>query len=495
MAPNHAGMGARLLGSFAFLSLLFAVLIVLLLADTGSEFGEAAIAVAAVGLGAAIGLSFWLARSMLAPLRTAVAAAERAAAGDVSETPAAAGPGEVAMLVHAIAAIGERIFHAVGRVRLSTTAVATAAGQLSGDNTALAGRTEAQGDALQRAASSMEELTATVRHNVDNARQANQLAAAASGLAARGGEVVGDVVSTMRSIQDSSRKVVDIIGVIDGIAFQTNILALNAAVEAARAGEQGRGFAVVASEVRNLAQRSAGAAKEIKALISDSVDKVESGSKLVDEAGTTINEVVTSVRQVAELVHDITTASEEQSRGIEDINAVIIDIEAATAQNAALVASASKGAAHLQEQAEMLAQAVEGFQLGAREFGNADEAAAMVRRAVAFARQRGTAALIDDVNKLGRGSFIDRDLYLSLYSAECICVAHGANPRLLGIDGGSFKDADGKLFIAEMVRLAHSAGSGWIQYKWSHPVTKKPLVKSTYFEMPGDIVIACGFYK
>jgi methyl-accepting chemotaxis protein len=209
----------------------------------------------------------------------------------------------------------------------------------------------------------MEELTSTVRQNADNARQANQLAASAANVAGKGGEVVSQVVSTMVSIKGSSSKIVDIISVIDGIAFQTNILALNAAVEAARAGEQGRGFAVVASEVRNLAQRSATAAKEIKSLIDDSVGKVDSGARLVDEAGQTMGEIVTSVKQVADIMSEITAASQEQSSGIEEVNRAVTQMDEMTQQNAALVEEAAAAAESLQEQAEHLSQIISMFKL------------------------------------------------------------------------------------------------------------------------------------
>jgi len=220
-----------------------------------------------------------------------------------------------------------------------------------------------QASSLEETASSMEELTSTVKQNADNARQANQLAAKASEVAMKGGAVVSDVVATMSSISDSSRKIVDIISVIDGIAFQTNILALNAAVEAARAGEQGRGFAVVAAEVRNLAQRSATAAKEIKTLIGDSVEKVEAGTRLVDQAGSTMTEVVDSIRHVTDIMGEITAASEEQSRGIDQINQAVMDMDDVTQQNAALVEQAAAAAGSMQDQAAKLTQVVSVFKL------------------------------------------------------------------------------------------------------------------------------------
>jgi methyl-accepting chemotaxis protein len=238
-------------------------------------------------------------------------------------------------------------------------------------NMDLSGRTEQQAASLEETASSMEELTSTVQQNADNARQANSLALTASEVARKGGQVVGDVVNTMSSIKDSSRKIVDIIGVIDGIAFQTNILALNAAVEAARAGEQGRSFAVVATEVRNLAQRSANAAKEIKELIGDSVDKVDAGARLVDDAVRTMGEIVVSIKGVADIMAEITAASAEQSDGISQVNQAITQMDEATQQNAALVEQAAAAAGSMQEQVNNLNQAVGIFKVNASDTGNA----------------------------------------------------------------------------------------------------------------------------
>ena len=251
----------------------------------------------------------------------------------------------------------------VSDVRSGTDTIATASDQIAAGNMDLSSRTEQQAGSLEETASSMEELTSTVKQNADNARQANQLALSASEIARKGGSVVTQVVDTMGAINDSSRKIVDIIAVIDGIAFQTNILALNAAVEAARAGEQGRGFAVVASEVRSLAQRSAGAAKEIKELIGDSVEKVESGTRLVDQAGSTMHEVVDSIRRVTDIMGEITAASAEQTAGIEQINQAIVQMDQVTQQNAALVEEAAAASQALQNQASHLAQAVSVFKV------------------------------------------------------------------------------------------------------------------------------------
>ena len=274
-------------------------------------------------------------------------------------------PGDSSSLLFAMKSMRDSLAQVVGEVRQGTDTMATASSQIAAGNLDLSSRTEQQASALEETASSMEELTSTVRQNADNARQANQLAASASEVAAKGGAVVSQVVDTMGSINASSRKVVDIIGVIDGIAFQTNILALNAAVEAARAGEQGRGFAVVASEVRNLAQRSAAAAKEIKELIGDSVSKVDIGAKLVDQAGATMSEVVDSIKRVTDIMSEITAASQEQSAGIEQVNQAIGQMDQVTQQNAALVEEAAAAAASLQDQAGNLSQVVSVFKLGA----------------------------------------------------------------------------------------------------------------------------------
>ena len=272
-------------------------------------------------------------------------------------------PGDDASLIHAIRAMRDKLAAIVGRVRGGTDAIATAANQIAQGNADLAQRTEQQAGAIEEVASALEQLTATVRENAGNAARANQLALSASSISVQGGSVVDKVVVTMDSINASSRKIVDIIGVIDAIAFQTNILALNAAVEAARAGEQGRGFAVVATEVRNLAQRSASAAKEIKTLIADSVAQVGIGTALVGEAGTTMQKVVASVRSVTEIMADISRASAEQTTGLEQVNKAIGDIDSLTQQNSALVEEASAAAQELRHQAETLAEVVGIFKL------------------------------------------------------------------------------------------------------------------------------------
>ncbi|CAN5866750.1 methyl-accepting chemotaxis protein [soil metagenome] len=324
--------------------------------------------------------SIFMTRSITTPLKEAVDIAKRVAAGELSAHEAAPGSDEISELLNALKEMNDNLHQIVSEVRTGTDAIAIASAEISVGNSDLSSRTETQAGALEETASSMEEITATVRHNADNARQANTLVIAASNFAVKGGQEVGQVVSTMNSIKDSSRKIVDIISVIDGIAFQTNILALNAAVEAARAGEQGRGFAVVASEVRNLAQRSAGAAKEIKTLIGDSVEKVDAGAKLVDAAGKTMEEIVSSVKHVADIMSEITAAGQEQSAGIEEVNRAITQMDEMTQQNAALVEQAAAAAESMEEQAASLAKTVSAFKL------EHNSAASGARRASAATR-------------------------------------------------------------------------------------------------------------
>ena len=312
----------------------------------------------------ALALVLWLARNITAPLAYAVRVAKRVAQGDLTTRVEVESKDETGELMAALKEMNDSLIDIVTRVRTGTETIATASGEINSGNQDLSARTEQQAGSLEETASSMEELTSTVRQNADNARQATQLAASASETAQRGGDVVAQVVSTMGSINASSKKIADIITVIDGIAFQTNILALNAAVEAARAGEQGRGFAVVAGEVRNLAQRSAAAAKEIKALIGDSVEQVEAGSRLVDQAGSTMEDVVGSVRRVTDLIGEIAAASEEQRAGIEQVNQSITQMDHVTQQNAALVEQAAAAADAMQEQAHQLAALVGTFQTG-----------------------------------------------------------------------------------------------------------------------------------
>jgi methyl-accepting chemotaxis protein len=312
-----------------------------------------------------IACAYWITRSITRPITRAVEVAEAVSTGDLTSHIVVESRDETGQLMHALKNMNDKLVSIVGQVRAGTESISTASSEIAAGNLDLSSRTEEQASSLEETASSMEELTSTVKLNADNARSANQLAIDASQIASKGGVVVSEVVSTMGSINDSSRKIVDIISVIDAIAFQTNILALNAAVEAARAGEQGRGFAVVASEVRNLAQRSSAAAKEIKGLIDDSVQKVEAGSQLVDKAGRTMDEIVQSISHVTQIMNQITDASDEQRAGIEQVNQAIGQMDQVTQQNAALVEEAAAAAESMQEQAAKLADVVGLFKLDA----------------------------------------------------------------------------------------------------------------------------------
>ncbi|QYG01540.1 MULTISPECIES: methyl-accepting chemotaxis protein [Massilia] len=334
-------------------------------------------------LALAAGIALWITRSITRPVARALEVANTVAAGDLTSRIEVTTRDETGQLLQALKTMNDSLARTVGAVRAGTDTIAVAAEQVAAGSLDLSSRTEQQAGALEETASSMEELTSTVRQNADNARQANKLAESASGVAARGGEVIHQVVGTMDEIQASSSKIGDIIGVIDGIAFQTNILALNAAVEAARAGEQGRGFAVVATEVRNLAQRSAAAAREIKELIGDSSDKVANGSRLVAQAGATMEEIVDSVRRVTDIMAEISAASLEQTAGIEQINGAVAQMDEGTQQNAALVEETAAASNAMQEQAARLAQAVAVFRIAA---GPAVEAPRPVVRAPASRR-------------------------------------------------------------------------------------------------------------
>jgi methyl-accepting chemotaxis protein len=370
-----------------------------------------------VGLGIAMSVlaavvGWLLIRSMVGRLQLAQATAERVAAGDLTGQIDVQSQDEVGKVLQALERMQASLAQVVMGVRQNSESVATASAQIAQGNQDLSSRTEEQASALQQTAATMEQLGSTVRNNADSAKQANQLAQGASAVAERGGVVVGQVVATMQGISQSSRKIGDIIGVIDGIAFQTNILALNAAVEAARAGEQGRGFAVVASEVRSLAQRSAEAAKQIKTLIGQSVEQVEQGTALVDQAGKTMSEIVGSIQRVSDIVAEITSASAEQSGGVQQVGEAVSQMDQATQQNAALVEESAAAAESLKGQAQQLVEAVAVFKLSTPDGRTSpahfsaqpshssgmehrsDERAKNVARAAAFSARRPTSVAV-----------------------------------------------------------------------------------------------------
>ena len=334
-------------------------------AAEASAIRATTISLSLMGLVCVVGITggVLFSRSITRPINRAVNLARQVSEGDLTAQVDIRGKDEIAQLLQAMHTMQGKLSAVVRVVRENSESVATASAQIAQGNHDLSARTEQQASALQETAASMEELSSTVRQNADNARQANQLAQGASEFATKGGDVVGQVVQTMKGINDSSKKIADIIGVIDGISFQTNILALNAAVEAARAGEQGRGFAVVAGEVRNLAQRSAEAAKEIKRLIGDSVQRVEQGSVQVDEAGQRMAEIVGSIRQVTDIMGEISAASTEQSDGVAQVGNAVTQMDQATQQNAALVEESAAAASSLKTQAQQLVDAVAIFRL------------------------------------------------------------------------------------------------------------------------------------
>ncbi|CAN7297082.1 methyl-accepting chemotaxis protein [Pseudoduganella sp. LjRoot289] len=360
------------------------------------------IVVLVAGVALSVFVGMLLVKAISGPLQQAMDIAIQVAEGDLTGKVEVRSGSEIGSLLTALDKMKTNLAGIVAEVRGSTDTISSASGQIAAGNMDLSERTGQQAGSLEETASSMEELTGTVKQNAENARQANSLAQSASEVAIKGGVVVAQVVDTMGSINDSSKKIVDIIGVIDGIAFQTNILALNAAVEAARAGEQGRGFAVVASEVRNLAQRSAAAAKEIKALIDDSVDKVGSGAKLVDQAGATMQEIVTSIQRVTSIMSEITQASQEQTMGLDQIHSAITQMDGLTQQNVALVEEAAAAAESLNDRAQGLTRVVSVFKLDGKLAAAAYAPQAAVRPARAAVKP---AAPVPKLAGVSRGAF------------------------------------------------------------------------------------------
>lgn len=429
-------------------------------------------------------------------LDAAIAAARKISSGDLHTQFETRAAGELGRLMAAMQEINDRMLKIIGDARHSANSLAATSSLISRDNVVLQGRADSQARALEQTCSAMETFNLTVQQNADHAEEAEQLAASASQYAQAGGVAMEQVVQTMGSIKDSSRKIVDIIGLIDSIAFQTNILALNAAVEAARAGEHGRGFAIVASEVRTLAQRAAGASKDIRALIHKSVETVNSGSTLVDGAGKTIAQIVSSVQSLTGIVQHIGEASGQQRMSITSLNEKIAQVVRKNDTTNRLYADVIKASNTLSEQAVILLKALAHFDIGVQENGTAEEAQAMVEKGVQFLQAHGREAFLAEVNRMAEGQFVERDLYLMALTAnDYRFVGHGLNPRILGVDSRNSKNVENKFYIRELVDTARRDGQGWYEYKWNHPITNEVKVKSTYFHCVGDLVIACGAYK
>lgn len=433
-------------------------------------------------------------KSMVAPLIEATVFAKQIAQGDLTARMETRRADEVGQLLMAMNNVSQGLANVVWNVRRSAETLESASHEIASGNQDLSSRTEQQASSLEETASSMEELTSTVRMNAENGIQANNLASEASNVAAKGGEVVSQVVETMGAINESSKKISDIISVIDGIAFQTNILALNAAVEAARAGEQGRGFAVVATEVRSLAQRSAGAAREIKGLIDNSVEKVAVGSALVEQAGATMTEVVASIRRVNDIMGEITAASKEQSEGIEQVNQAIAQMDQVTQQNAALVEQVAASSETMEGQTEDLVKRVGIFKLKSAGTGTAEEAVELVKKAISSFKTNGVQSTFSEISD-PLGQYVDRDLYVAVYDENGRNVAHGANAKLIGQDLMSATDGGGKLYVRERIDLVRNQVSAWQNYQFMNPVSSQIEPKSMYLEKYSNFIVGCGIYE
>ncbi len=416
---------------------------------------------------------------------------ERISRGDLSgglETQVQAVKGA---LVERLAKMNQSLAEIVTQVRQSSDNIMGAARTVATGNNDLAERTEHQASTLEEVASTMEELASTIRENAGRCGEASKLTGEFSVSVSHGADGVKDVARTMERIKANTKNIGEIVGLIEGIAFQTNILALNARVEAARAGEEGRGFAVVANEVRNLAQRSADAAKEIKTLIDGSTQSVSEGARGIQDAARTMEHVVGSVQTVAELVRGIAAASEEQSQATEEVNRAIVQMDAVTQQNSALVQQAAAASHDLENEVQRLDEAVIQFQTDKVE--GRDKAVALVKRAVAHIAVVGIQKACEDFDD-PNGGFIFDQYYLSVFDLNGLRLANGMEPWKRGEHILDLHDSDGKPYVRFTAARARERGFGWVQYKWKNPVSQKVELKSTYFELTGDAVVNCGIY-
>jgi len=454
-----------------------------------------------IGLGgvAALGVMAYSMRSAVRRVTDAysqpLSAIRKIVAGDLTARFDQGANGDATEIMSALNTLNERMYRVVNDVRDRSKTIVSTSAQVGRDSEALRIRTEMQLNSLEQTTQAMSDLNSMVLQNANQAQQADELVIAAATHARNGGTAMTQVVNTMGSIRESSRKIVDIIALIDSIAFQTNILALNAAVEAARAGDHGRGFAVVASEVRTLARRSATAAKEIKSLIHGSVDTVNAGSKLVDQAGRTMSDIVSSVESLTGIIQSIADSSGSQRSGIESVNDKLRELSRINRSNSKMFGETISASNTMNEQSLTLIKSLSGFDLGVREQGTPEEAQALLQRGIDYAKEHGKQALLDEINRMTSGQFIERDLYLFVLNPDDYkFIAHGTNKTVMNFDSRNTKDPDGKQYMKEMVEIARRDGAGSVDYKANHPITFEMKKKVTYFQRVGDIIVCSGAY-
>jgi methyl-accepting chemotaxis protein len=441
----------------------------------------------------AAALHAWI-RSTMVRLRETM---ERIASGDLTarlgeDSGREMQSSEAGRLRRSVNEMNESLVEIVSQVRASAQTIVESAREIALGNSHLSQRTETQASTLEETASGMEQLSATVKHNAEACNRARTLSGEARTVAGQAARTMREATGSMSAIDQSSRKITDIIAVIEGIAFQTNILALNAAVEAARAGEQGKGFTVVASEVRELAERSATAAKEIKALILASIESVASGVRQIGEADRTIGEVLASVESVHGLIGEVAAGSSEQSTGVEQISRAIVQLDDMTQQNAAMVEQAAATALAFESEAARLVGVVGAFKVDRTEAR--EQAVALVQKALAHLREVGVEQACADFETENAG-FKFGEFYVSAIDMNGVHLAHGGNPAMRGNSVLGVKDADGNEFMRDVFQRGKSKGRGWADYRWPHPVTGRVEWKSLYFELGDNVIVTCGIYR